>query len=112
MTKIDFLKTLQSPDYDLLESSSMYSFLHENQGHMWSSVDGEGGGPQVLEFSFENGAPNLEEFNVSRQTVRNWARQKMMGVSITGTVLKRYFDSAGWKQGRHWKSLAVIVTHL
>ena len=55
----------------------MYSFLHENQGHMWSSVDGEGGGPQLVEFYFEHGAPNSEEFNVSRQTVRNWARRKM-----------------------------------
>ena len=78
---------------------------------MRSSVDGEGGGPQVLEFYFEHGAPNLEEFNVSRQTVRNWATRKMRGVSMTGTVLRRYFDSTGWKQGRHWKSLAVISIH-
>ena len=53
-----------------------------------------------MEFNFEHGAPKSEEFNVSRQTVRNWQRRKMRGVSVMGTVLKRYFDSAGWKQGR------------
>ena len=110
MTKIDFLKTLQSPDYDLLESIILNtSFARKSRTYV---IFREGGGPQLVEFFFEHGAPNSEEFNVSRQTVRNWATRKMRGVSMTGTVLRRYFDSTGWKQGRHWKSLAVIVTHL
>ena len=29
--KLDFLKTLSTPDFDLFESNSIYIFVHENQ---------------------------------------------------------------------------------